>query len=298
MINGTTESTPTLPPESGGECSRAMGEGQQDPDPARAAILDRDEVDALRAIVEGTARSTGAAFFQSLVRHLASAIGVNYAFVAEFAGSPTRVRTLAYWSRGRIRETSRSIWPGPPARTWCEGGCAIIPRESARSSRGSRPHRPEDRELPGRAVARRRRSGARPPRGLRRAALARRAPPAVHLPDLRHPCRRRARTAAGREAARRERAPLPGALRGSTQCLCGHRHRSAAPERQPPRHAIAGLHRRRAGGPARARPVRRDAGRAAPRRGGAPRRLRRPGDLRPGAGDAPTGRRRSGSACG
>ena len=85
MINGTTESTPTLPPESAGECSRTMAEGQQVPDPARAAILDRDELAALRAIVEGTARSTGAAFFQSLVQHLASAIGVNYAFVAEFA---------------------------------------------------------------------------------------------------------------------------------------------------------------------------------------------------------------------
>ena len=40
----------------------------------------------LRAIVEGTARSTGEVFFESLVRHLATAIGVSYAFVAEFAG--------------------------------------------------------------------------------------------------------------------------------------------------------------------------------------------------------------------
>ncbi len=44
-----------------------------------------DEIAALRAIVEGTARATGDAFFQSLVRHLAEAIGVSYAFVAEFA---------------------------------------------------------------------------------------------------------------------------------------------------------------------------------------------------------------------
>ena len=45
-----------------------------------------DEIAALRAIVEGTARSTGEVFFESLVKHLASTIGVSYAFVAEFAG--------------------------------------------------------------------------------------------------------------------------------------------------------------------------------------------------------------------
>jgi len=65
-----------------------------------SARPDDNEIAALRAIVEGTARSTGEAFFQSLVRHLASTIGVSYAFVAEFAGVTTRVRTLAYWGKG------------------------------------------------------------------------------------------------------------------------------------------------------------------------------------------------------
>ena len=54
-----------------------------------------DELAALRAIVEGTARHTGQEFFESLVRHLAAAVGTRYAFVAEFAGR-TRVRSLAY----------------------------------------------------------------------------------------------------------------------------------------------------------------------------------------------------------
>jgi len=45
-----------------------------------------DELGALRAIVEGTARHTGQEFFQSLVRHLAAAVGTRYAFVAVFAG--------------------------------------------------------------------------------------------------------------------------------------------------------------------------------------------------------------------
>jgi PAS domain S-box-containing protein len=60
-----------------------------------------DDVAALRAIVEGTSHHTGEAFFQSLVRHLATAVEARYAFVAEFAGG-TRVRTLAYWFRDRI----------------------------------------------------------------------------------------------------------------------------------------------------------------------------------------------------
>jgi PAS domain S-box-containing protein len=67
--------------------------------PNRAA---QDELEALRAIVEGTAGGTGAAFFESLVRHLSRAIDVPYAFVAEFAGDNTRVHTLAYWARDRV----------------------------------------------------------------------------------------------------------------------------------------------------------------------------------------------------
>src|SRR5947209_18540264 len=62
-----------------------------------------DELGALRAIAEGTARHTGQEFFQSLVRHLAAAVGTRYAFVAAFAGGMT-ARTLAFWFRGRITD--------------------------------------------------------------------------------------------------------------------------------------------------------------------------------------------------
>jgi hypothetical protein len=64
--------------------------------------LHDDELVALRAIVEGTAGSTGARYLESLVGHLAAALGVSYAFVAEFAGVATRVRTIAYWGKGQI----------------------------------------------------------------------------------------------------------------------------------------------------------------------------------------------------
>src|SRR5262245_20738997 len=60
-----------------------------------------EELAALRVIVEGTAHSTGAEFFQTLVCHLAQAVGAHYAFVAEFAspGTHTQARTIASWCR-------------------------------------------------------------------------------------------------------------------------------------------------------------------------------------------------------
>src|SRR5262245_61719568 len=80
-----------------------------------------DEMAALRAIVEGTARGTGEVFFQSLVRHLATAIGVEYAFVAEFAGKRTRVRTLAYWGKGEIRPNVEFDLAGTPCEDVVRG---------------------------------------------------------------------------------------------------------------------------------------------------------------------------------
>ena len=255
MRDGANESTATPPPGSSRERQPAVTGDQAvpEPEPACGADLDRDEVAALRAILEGTARSTGAVFFQTLVRHLASALGVSYAFVAEFAGAPTRVRTLAYWGRGRIQREPR-IRAGRDSLRGRRARGAVPPSPGGPGAVPGRPaaRRPGDRELPGRAAARRRGPGARPPGGLRRAAHARRAPAALHLPDLRHPGRRRARAAAGRAAARGERAALSRALRGGTQRLRGDRRRSTAPERQPPRHPIARRAGVRAGGPARA----------------------------------------------
>jgi predicted ATPase/transcriptional regulator with GAF, ATPase, and Fis domain len=52
----------------------------------------------LRAVMEGTASATGREFFEPLVRHLASALEVRYAFVAECRDeSRPRARTLAFW---------------------------------------------------------------------------------------------------------------------------------------------------------------------------------------------------------
>ena len=80
-----------------------------------------DDLDTLRAIVEGTACSTGEEFFQALVRHLASAMGVPFAAVSEFGEVNTRVRTLAYWSDGRIQDNFEYDLAGTPCEDVIRG---------------------------------------------------------------------------------------------------------------------------------------------------------------------------------
>ena len=70
------------------------------------AELDRKQLEesmrrselTLRKIGEGTAATTGAEFFNSLVKSLAEALQTKYAFVSKFVeGNRPRVRTLAFW---------------------------------------------------------------------------------------------------------------------------------------------------------------------------------------------------------
>jgi PAS domain S-box-containing protein len=58
----------------------------------------------LRAIAEGTAAAVGGEFFLSLVRNLAAALGVEYAFVSEFCVDRTKVRTLAFWAGDHFKD--------------------------------------------------------------------------------------------------------------------------------------------------------------------------------------------------
>ncbi len=80
-----------------------------------------DDLNVLRAVVEGTAGSTGEQFFQDLVRHLAGAIGVPFAAISEFAGVTTRVRTLAFWAEGRIQENFEYDLSGTPCEMVMHG---------------------------------------------------------------------------------------------------------------------------------------------------------------------------------
>jgi PAS domain S-box-containing protein len=78
------------------------------------------DVAALRAIMEGTARTTGQEFFQSLVRHLAQSVGARYALIAEFAGE-RRARTVAYWCRDRIIDNVEWDLAGTPCEEVVRG---------------------------------------------------------------------------------------------------------------------------------------------------------------------------------
>ena len=81
-----------------------------------------DELRVLHALVAGTARGTGEEFFRSLVRHLAEAIAVPYAVVAEFPKAPPQVRTLAFWERDRIADNFEYDFTGTPCAEIVRGG--------------------------------------------------------------------------------------------------------------------------------------------------------------------------------
>jgi formate hydrogenlyase transcriptional activator len=90
-------------------------------------LVTSDDIPILRAIVEGTASSTGEEFFQNLVRHLAAALGVHYAFVAEFAEVNTRVRTLAFWFRDHIHDNLEWELAGTPCEDVVRGALCHHP---------------------------------------------------------------------------------------------------------------------------------------------------------------------------
>lgn len=66
-------------------------------------------------VAEGTATATGDAFFQSLVRSFAAALGVRMAFITECVDTPaTRVRALAFWNGERFIEGVEYDLAGTP----------------------------------------------------------------------------------------------------------------------------------------------------------------------------------------
>ncbi|MFP5286086.1 MAG: PAS domain-containing protein, partial [Thermoanaerobaculia bacterium] len=69
----------------------------------------------LRAVVEGTSSTTGADFLRSLVRHLAGALGMEYAFIAEVADpARSRARFVALWESGTYGEPLEYELRGTP----------------------------------------------------------------------------------------------------------------------------------------------------------------------------------------
>jgi formate hydrogenlyase transcriptional activator len=68
--------------------------------PTGSARAGRPVAEAFRSLAAVTVDKAGSEFFRQLVKHVALALHVSYAFVAEFAGSPTHVRTIALWGEG------------------------------------------------------------------------------------------------------------------------------------------------------------------------------------------------------
>jgi PAS domain S-box-containing protein len=94
-------------------------------------------------VAHGTANVTGEAFFRSLVQHFCAAIGVRRAFVSECVDRPaTRVRMLAHWDLGALKENKELELAGLPCNETIHSGkiCfhpaslqEIFPREKGTS---------------------------------------------------------------------------------------------------------------------------------------------------------------------
>ncbi|MEM7234141.1 MAG: sigma 54-interacting transcriptional regulator [Planctomycetota bacterium] len=94
----------------------------------------RDDLSGtLRSIVEGTASITGELFFRTLVRYLAKSLDAKYAFLAEFRGSRTRIRTRAVWSGDDWGENFEYELSGTPCEAVLNGEVRHYPDEIQRT---------------------------------------------------------------------------------------------------------------------------------------------------------------------
>ncbi|PAY18255.1 hypothetical protein CKO51_17330 [Rhodopirellula sp. SM50] len=71
---------------------------------------------AMRMITVGTARSTGLAFYQALVRYISESLDFRYVFIARIdKDSPQRARTIAFWAEGQLEDDFEFDLAGTPA---------------------------------------------------------------------------------------------------------------------------------------------------------------------------------------
>ncbi|UCC83561.1 MAG: GAF domain-containing sensor histidine kinase [Gemmatimonadota bacterium] len=71
-------------------------------------------LETLTTIAEGTAVTTGEEFFRALVRHVAGALEVRHAMIAEVTEARGRVRTLAQWDIDRFLDNIEYDVAGTP----------------------------------------------------------------------------------------------------------------------------------------------------------------------------------------
>jgi len=100
---------------------------------------------ALRAIVAGVEAETGDEFFASLVQHLASALGVQYAFASKLTPDRQSFVTLALWARDALRENVTVPLAGTPCEAVLHGEVshhpenlrALFPRDTVLADWGA-----------------------------------------------------------------------------------------------------------------------------------------------------------------
>ena len=88
--------------------------------PADPTAQWRDEL-VYRSVIAATGDEAGAQTLRELVRQLAIALDVAYAFVAEFDGSPARVRTVALWGHGGWLDDIEYELAGTPCEEVAQG---------------------------------------------------------------------------------------------------------------------------------------------------------------------------------
>ncbi len=85
----------------------------------------------LRAIIQGTAATTGTQFFRSLVKHLAEGLHVRFAFVAECLPN-LRARSLAFFQDNNFGQDFEYALPGTPCMEVAKGRVCHVPDELAK----------------------------------------------------------------------------------------------------------------------------------------------------------------------
>ncbi|HEU0039878.1 MAG TPA: sigma 54-interacting transcriptional regulator, partial [Verrucomicrobiae bacterium] len=109
------------------------GSSKNEPKSAAAAPLSGLSIGApgraeelLRAIIQGTAATTGTQFFRSLVKHLAEGLHVRFAFVAECLPN-LRARSLAFFQDQNFGQDFEYALPGTPCMKVAEGRVCHVP---------------------------------------------------------------------------------------------------------------------------------------------------------------------------
>ncbi len=109
--------------------------------PASTATTQRSEVptglpsraeELLRAIIQGTAATTGTQFFRSLVKYLAEGLHVRFAFVAECLPN-LRARSLAFFQDNNFGPDFEYALPGTPCMKVAEGRVCHVPDRLAQA---------------------------------------------------------------------------------------------------------------------------------------------------------------------